>query len=446
MTRDPGWGNVRAVPMNVSPPLSTRRRFLRGGALVASAWVAAPALLLGQAPPSRRVRVGVMGLRRGKAHVAGYLAQPGVEVAWLCDVDRRSLEEVAGGVEKKQGRAPRITRDFRHLLDDPELDAVSIAAPNHWHTPATLMACAAGKHVYVEKPGSHNLQEAGWIVAAAREHRRLVQMGNQRRSWPHVREAMDRLHSGAIGPLRFVRSWYAASRGSIGRGRPSPVPEWLDYDLWQGPAPDRAYRDNVVHYDWHWRWHWGGGELANNGIHALDLVRWGLRADHPATVSCTGGRFHFDDDQETPDTQVVTYGFGGAVAVWEGHSCEPQGLEGVGFGVTFQGENGSLVLLDRGWRQTDAKNKTVAEGAGQWDDTRHFANFIGAIRNGETLTSEIDEAQKSTRLCHLGNIAWRSGSLLAVDPSDGSIRDADERIRGLIGREYRPGWQPRVGG
>lgn len=432
--------------MKTGPVPTTRRRFLGGGALAASALIAAPSLLLGQESPSRRIRIGVMGLRRGKAHVAGYLAQPGVEVAWLCDVDRRSLVEVAASVEKQQGKAPKTTQDFRRLLEDPDLDAVSIATPNHWHTPATILACAAGKHVYVEKPGSHNLREAGWIVAAAKEHRRLVQMGNQRRSWPHVQEAMARLHSGAIGPIRFVRSWYAASRGSIGRGRPAPVPDWLDYSLWQGPAPEREYRDNVVHYDWHWRWHWGGGELANNGIHALDLVRWGLRADHPSRVSCTGGRFHFDDDQETPDTQVVSYGFGSAVAVWEGQSCEPQGLEGTGFGVTFQGEGGSLILLDRGWRQTDTKNKTVAEGSGRWDDSRHFANFIGAIRDGEALASEIEEAQKSTRLCHLGNMAWRSGRMLSVDPSNGRLSAAEGQVLALVGREYRPGWEPRVGG
>lgn len=420
----------------------SRRTFVRQTALVAATAVTLPRIF-GQAAPSNRVRVAVMGLHRGEAHVNGYLAAPHAEVACVCDVDRRAAEKAAALVEKKSGKRPVLVTDFRRILDDPTIDALSIAAPSHWHAPATILACAAGKHVYVEKPGSHNPREGELMVAAARKHARLIQMGNQRRSWPHVIEAMARLHSGAIGRVRSARAWYAADRGTIGRGKPAPVPEWLDYSLWQGPAPERPYLDNVVHYNWHWRWHWGGGEMANNGPHSLDLARWGLGVDCPRKVTCAGGRYFFDDDQETPDTTLATFDFGTCSATWEAHSCNPRGQEGTGFGVVFQGDAGSLLLLDAGWKQFDAKKQVVAEGAGQWDDQRHFANFIGAIRGGEKLNSEIAEGQKSTLLCHLANLAWRTGGTVECDPAKRQLV-GNRAAKKLWGREYRKGWEPRV--
>lgn len=329
------------------------------------------------------------------------------------------------------------------MLDDRSLDAISIAAPNHWHAPATILACDAGKHVYVEKPGSHNAREAQWMVAAARKHRRLVQMGNQRRSWTLVREAMDELHGGIVGKLHAARTWYNADRTTIGHGKTAPVPEWLDYSLWQGPAPELSYRDNVVHYNWHWRWHWGGGELANNGPHFLDLARWGLGVDSPTQVSCSGGRYYFQDDQETPDTVQASYEFGTSQITWECHSCNPRGHYGAGVGVEFLGDGGSFLLLDSGWKQVDDKGKTVREGQAPRRDSDHFLNFIEAIRGNARLNSEIEEGQKSTLLCHLGNIAWRTGHTLHLDPKSRSLR-RDPAASALWGRKYRPGWKPKV--
>jgi predicted dehydrogenase len=384
-----------------------------------------------------------MGLHRGKAHLEGFLTVPGCVILTVCDVDRRAAAEAADWVEKKTGRRPKEVVDFRRMLDDPSLDAISIAAPNHWHAPATILACDAGKHVYVEKPGSHNAREAQWMMAAARKHRRLVQMGNQRRSWTLVREAMDELHGGIIGKLHAARSWYNADRTTIGLGKTAPIPEWLDYSLWQGPAPERPYRDNVVHYDWHWRWHWGGGELANNGPHFLDLARWGLGVDCPAQVSCTGGRYYFQDDQETPDTIQASYEFGTSQITWECHSCNPRGHYGAGVGVEFLGEGGAFLLLDSGWKQVDDKGKTVREGQAPRRDSDHFLNFIEAIRGNARLNSEIEEGQKSTLLCHLGNIAWRTGHTLHLDPKRRSLR-RDPAASALWGREYRSGWKPKV--
>jgi predicted dehydrogenase len=296
--------------------------------------------------------------------------------------------------------------------------------------------------VYVEKPGSHNGRESELMVAAARKHRRLVQLGTQRRSWPGVREAIDRLHGGAIGRVTYARCWYSNARGSIGRGKPAAVPANLDYGLWQGPAPERPYLDNVVHYNWHWRWHWGGGELANNGVHALDLVTWGLKVQHPRRVVFNGGRYHFDDDQETPDTGGAVFDFGSCGASWDDSSCAARNQEALPF-VAFYGEGGCLEQDGNGYKIYDEKGKETASGTGPGGDRGHFENFIAAIREGTALQAEIEEGQKAARLCHLGNIAYRTGHTLEVDTATGHVQ-GDAKAGQLWGREYRAGWKPRV--
>jgi predicted dehydrogenase len=268
-------------------------------------------------------------------------------------------------------------------------------------------------------------------------------MGNQRRSWPWVIEAIERLHAGELGRLFFARTWYNNSRPSIGRGQPAPVPDWLEYDLWQGPAPRRPYQDNLIHYNWHWLWHWGNGELGNNGIHALDVARWGLGVDTPLRVSCGGGRYHYDDDQETPDIYVTSYDFGTVGMSWESHSCSPRGIEGAGFGIHFYGEKGSLVIAGNNCRIYDLNNEPVAEIKGRWNDVDHFGNFLDCIRSGSRPRSDIEDAQKSTLLCHLGNIACRTGTTLTLDPDQGRIV-GNEPATALWKREYAPGWEPKA--
>lgn len=427
----------------MNPNVTTRRTFLSDASLLAAGAVMGAPALLRAASPNRRVVVGVVGLHRGKAHLESFLTAPDCEIGAVCDVDRRAAEESAEWVEKKTGRRPKVLGDFRRALEDPGLDAISIAAPNHWHAPMTMLACAAGKHVYVEKPGSHNALEGQWMVASARKHKRVVQMGNQRRSWVIMKEAVEKLRGGVIGKPRAARTWYNATRTTIGHGKPAPVPDWLDYSLWQGPAPERPYLDNVVHYNWHWRWHWGGGELANNGIHLLDIARWGLGVDCPTRVSCTGGRYYFEDDQETPDTIMATYDFGQSQILWECHSCNGRGYYGAAVGVEFLGDGGSFLLLDGEWKVFDPKNKLVAEGKSPRRDSDHFQNFIEGVRGDTRLNSEIEEGQKSTLLCHLGNIAWRTGHTLTLDPVRKTILN-DRAASKLWGREYRKGWQPKV--
>jgi predicted dehydrogenase len=391
-----------------------------------------------------KVVLGIMGLNgRGKDLAQGFAATGGAEIAYLCDVDERAIGKAAAALAGKQEKTPAGVRDFRRVLEDRAVDALVVAAPDHWHGPATILACAAGKHVYVEKPASHNPREGELMVAAARKHGRVVQLGTQRRSMPGVIEAVEKLKAGTIGRVLFARGWYNNTRPSIGHGKPAAVPAWLDYSLWQGPAPEREFRDNRVHYHWHWFWHWGTGELGNNGIHALDVCRWGLGVDYPTRVTAGGGKYRYDDDQETPDTLVVTYDFGDRAITWEGRSWHPRGFEGNGFGIAFYGEQGTMVLDGGGYRVLDMKGMEVSRGSGAGGDGAHLQNFLQCVRSGARPNAEIEEGHKSTLLCHLGNIAWRVGRTLNLDPKTGRIT-GDGEAAALWRREYRKGWEPKV--
>jgi hypothetical protein len=268
-------------------------------------------------------------------------------------------------------------------------------------------------------------------------------MGNQRRSWPTIIEAIEEVRKGAIGRAYFSQSWYTNNRGTIGRGKPGPIPEGLDYALWQGPAPQKPFKSNYLHYNWHWFWHWGNGELGNNGVHMIDLCRWGLGVDYPVHVSSSGGRFHFDDDQETPDTHVVSFTFADRKTItWQGMSCSQLPDNRVA-DVMFIGDKGSLAIRGGNYKVYDPQGKQIRESKGQSGDTTHVANFIDAIRKGSKLTSEIEEAHKSTLLCHLGNIAHRTGRALRCDPKNGHIME-DKQAMTYWTREYEKGWEPKV--
>ncbi len=429
----------------MQPPL-TRRDFVKSASVLTFGLAAAAATaprLRAAASPGNRLVVAVIGLGRGFDHVKALQQIEGVEVAYVCDVDGARFDRVVKSFSDKNQPAPKTVKDFRTILDDKSVDAVFIATPNFWHAPITILACAAGKHVYVEKPGSHNAQEGEWMVAAARKHNRVVQMGNQRRSWPGVIEGIAKLRAGAIGKVTYARAFYTNSRGTIGRGKASPVPAGLDYPLWQGPVPERPYVDNLVHYNWHWRWHWGGGELANNGPHALDLVRWGLGVGTPTRVTCNGGRYHFNDDQETPDTAVASFDFGTCGASWDHSSCNPRAGETSAF-VTWYGADGlRMEQVASGYKVFDGRGKLLDQGTGPGGDVVHIANFLDAIRGKAKPNSEIAVGQASTLLCHLGNIAYRTGHTLHLDPAKRRILD-DKEASKLWRRDYRKGWEPKV--
>jgi predicted dehydrogenase len=428
-----------------------RREFLKQSSLLtigAAALSAAPSIAA-TSGSSQKVRLAIVGCNaRGMAHIRTFARLDNCQITHICDVDSRVITKGIAAVESAGKPAPKGVVDYRRLLEDKSIDAVSIAMPEHWHAPATIMACAAGKHVYVEKPGSHNPRESQLMVQAARKYKRVVQMGNQRRSWPWVIESIEALHGGAIGEVFFARGWYTNKRESIGKGKPAPVPDWLNYDLWQGPAPEVPFRDNILHYNWHWFWNWGTGELGNNGVHALDLSRWGLKVDMPTKISCTGGRYFFDDDWETPDTITATYDYGKKYIIWEGQSCAPRGIENVGFGVNFYGSEGCLSMAGSDTKIYDNSNKVVREISGKQKDlfsfdAAHFNNFLDGIREGKPLRSEIEDGQVSTMLCHLGNIAYRTGRSINYDPAKSQIIKDGEAAK-LWTRKYRKGWEPKV--
>ncbi|HVX12797.1 MAG TPA: Gfo/Idh/MocA family oxidoreductase [Pirellulales bacterium] len=423
----------------------TRRQFL-GQAAAASATLA----VWSESSPAEtksandRLVMAVMGTNgRGEALARGFARQPNCSVAYICDVDQRAVGKGIAAVGNQAAATPVAVPDFRRALDDPAVDVLVVATPDHWHAPATILACAAGKHVYVEKPACHNGREGELMVAAARKNQRVVQLGTQRRSSPGVIEAIERVHKAEFGRVLFARGWINSTRPSIGHGQAAAVPAHLDYDLWQGPAPERPYRDNLIHYNWHWFWNWGTGELGNNGIHALDVCRWGLQVDYPRSAVCGGGRYHFDDDQETPDTQIVTLDFGDKAINWEHRTWSRRGFEGDSFGVVFYGEAGSLVMTGNGYKVYDMSGKVMTDGTVETDDTRHIDNFVSCIREGGRPHAEIEEGVKSTQLCHLGNIAYRTGRTVKFDPTAKQIVGDDEQ-RGLWSREYRPGWEPVV--
>jgi predicted dehydrogenase len=281
------------------------------------------------------------------------------------------------------------------------------------------------------------------MLTAARKHNRVVQVGIQRRSMPGIIEGIARLRGGELGRVLFARGWYNNARPSIGIGQSAPVPDWLDYSLWQGPAPERDFRSNVIHYNWHWFWHWGTGELGNNGIHALDVCRWGLGVDYPRRVTANGGMYFYRDDQETPDTHVVTYDFGDKGITWEGRNWHRRGFEGSMFGISFYGEKGTMNIEDSGYTILAMDGKEMAKKAERGGDGAHLKNFLECVRSGNRPNADIEDGHKSTLLCHLGNIAYRVGRALSVNPKTGRI-EGDREAIGQWSREYRKGWEPRV--
>ncbi|NLR57387.1 Gfo/Idh/MocA family oxidoreductase [Chitinophaga polysaccharea] len=405
-----------------------------------------------------RIRIGMMGVNsRGLALAGNYAKQANCEIVAVSDVDSRAAARCIDSVYKISQLKPAAVPDFRKALENPHMDALVIAAPDHWHAPAAILAAKAGKHVYLEKPCSHNPHEGELLVKVSQKYKTVIQMGNQRRSWPNVMAAIKEVKDGTIGRAYFAKGWYTNNRESIGFGKEAPVPEWLNYDLWQGPAPRRAFKDNLVHYNWHWFWNWGTGEALNNGTHMIDLMRWGLGVDYPNRVTSSGGRYRYKDDWETPDTQVITLEFpNNTLMTWEGRSCNGRNIEGNSVGVIFYGEKGSLVIDGNAYTIYDLDNKIVKTvnndvvidprnrtNPAETLDALHIHNFFDGIRKGTALNADILSGYQSTLLCQLGNIALRSGNTLHIDATNGHILN-DAAAQKLWQREYQPGWEPTL--
>jgi len=407
--------------------------------------------------PNEKILIGVMGVNsRGHVLAQAFANAEGCEVVYINDVDERALEKTVESVAELQTKQPEGVIDVRRMLDDTDVDAVVIAAPDHWHAPAAILAMQAGKHVYLEKPCSHNPREGELLVAAQERYNRVVQLGTQRRSSDPTIEIIRDIHNGIIGTPYFGRAWYANRRESIGHGRPAPVPSWLNYDLWQGPAPRTPYQDNVIHYNWHWFRHWGTGEICNNGTHMVDLCRWALQVDFPIRVTSSGGLYHHQDDWEYPDTQVACFDFEGDKMIsWESRSRNGYALDGRTVGVSIHGTDGSVLIDGDGYVVLDAQNNEIVRhtesgGVSPLDRRAaggltnvHIANFLEAVRGDTHPNAPISEGRKSVLLCHLGNIAHYTGHTLHCDPSTGHILD-DEKAMSYWSRTYEPGWEPRV--
>lgn len=408
---------------------------------------------------NERINVASMGVNsRGHAVGTNFANQANCEVIYACDVDKRATAKFISSVEHLQDTKPKAEEDFRKALEDKDLDALLVTCPDHWHAPAALLALQAGKHVYLEKPCSHNPHEGELLVRAVNKYKKVVQMGNQRRSYPNSIKAMEALRSGIIGKPYFAKAWYTNDRPLLEEGKNTAVPSWLNYELWQGPAPRRPYQDNIIHYNWHWFWHWGTGEALNNGTHTVDLARWGLNVDYPIRVSSLGGRYS-QKHWETPDTQVINMEFENKTMIsWEGRSCNSRPIEGSSVGVVFYGDKGSLVMPGSNhYKIYDASNNLVEEvkndkvidetlrlsNPSQQLDAYHIQNFFDGIRNGAVLHSDIESGHKSTLLVQLGNIALRSGSTLDINPKNGNIVGNKEAMN-YWEREYEPGWEPAL--
>ncbi len=419
-----------------------RRQFLMGSA----AALGAASSVFGAAGDTVRVAcVGIGG--RGRDHINGYSKLPNVEIAAICDVDDSHIANGLNQIEKLGKPKPQTFKDIRKLLENKDIDAISIATPNHWHTLMAVWACQAGKDVYVEKPCSHNIFEAKQIVAAARKYDRMVQQGSQIRSSKAVQEAVQKMREGLIGDVCLARGLCYKWRDTIGRKPVEPVPPGVDYDLWTGPSPMHQFTHNRFHYNWHWFWDTGNGDLGNQGIHQVDIARWGLGVKYPVKVSAIGGHFMFDDDQETPNTLNCSYEFNDSgkrrmmefeVRHWMTNgeaTIHERGNNAIG--DLFYGSKGYLAVDSytsyKSWLGRNQEEGPKAQAGGD-----HYLNFIEAVksRKRDTLNAEIEEGAASTVLVHLANISYRLGRTIHFD-SQTMTAVGDAEANKMFTRNYR---------
>ena len=414
----------------------SRRTFIRSAGAVAATAPFVMSSARGQAPAGERVRLAVIGTGgRGKGHCRMFRRLDDCDVVAVCDVDpgrRKDAAKEAGGPD-----GVAAYEDFRRLLDEDSIDAVSIATCDHWHVPVALAAMMAGKHVYVEKPCSHNVHESNLLVRAAKDLGKCVQHGTQSRSRGDIQEGVRRLRDGVLGKTLAAKAINHQRRREIGRAKATDPPRGVNYDLWLGPAPKHAFTKNRWHYNWHWFWDYGTGDLGNDGIHQLDIARWGLGVGYPDAVVASGAQLFYEDDHQTPDTQNVTYEYGDCHLIYEMRLWAPYKLEGHTNGVVFYGTDGRMEVGRGGVRviRPDGKTEQI-EGEGGQDMARNFVDAVKAD-DPSLLCAPIEEGAISANLCHLGNIGTRLGSRkLAYDPGKEGIV-GDPEANALLKRDYR---------
>lgn len=438
---------------------STRRSFIKKTAIAGSVAIVAPTIIPSSVfGANDRINAAVLGVNgRGKSHIKSLMNQKDVQVTTLCDPDMNLLMERQKDFKEAYGKEVALEQDLRRVMDDPDIDVVSIASPNHWHALTTIWACQAGKDVYVEKPGSHNIWEGRKMVEAAHKYDRIVQHGVQLRSSPAVQEAIQLMRDGYIGRVYMARGIVFRWRPSIGDQGFSPIPDGIDYDLWTGPAPKRPFTRNLVHYNWHWNWDYGNGDVGNQGIHETDLCMWGLDVGLPTKITSMGGKFLWDDAKEVPEvlTSVYNYPEENKIIQFEVRPWCTNEEGGATVGNIFYGDKGYLVVdgYDKyktflGQNRTPGKSGSDGGKSGSEMDRGdggtdgHFANFIEAVRKHDKsiLNGPVETAHLSSGLAHLGNIAYKLERVLTFNPkSETFVNDAEADK--LLTRNYRKGFE-----
>ncbi|MBM4032720.1 MAG: Gfo/Idh/MocA family oxidoreductase [Planctomycetes bacterium] len=439
---------------------TSRRTFLHASAVGLAARAAGPLLGANAPGANEKIVVGFMGCGgRGTQIATDIAGRPDVEVAWLTDADSARAASAANAVEKKQGKRPQVAQDFRRILDDKGVHALFNTTPDHWHALPSVLACQAGKDVYVEKPASHNVWEGRQMVKAARKYGRVVQVGLQNRSAPYVRAAVDFLRAGKLGKVHFVRVLNMKTRGALPKRPDTEAPKTIDYDLWLGPAPKRPFNPSRCHGGWYWLWDYSGGDIICDGVHQMDIARWLIGRTLPRYTVATGGRYFFDDEADTPDTQCVLYDYGDLtmqfdLTLWTPYLKKiPQSIRMsdtefpdwmfCATRIEVYGSNG-LMMMGRhggGWQVFNTDGKLAEKNKGKFPGELHYQNFFDSVRSRKAPSADIEDGHLSTVLCHLGNISLRvGGRRLEFDPVK-ELCVGDDEANKLVKRPGRDPWR-----
>jgi predicted dehydrogenase len=407
---------------------------------------------------NERLNVAIAGLGRrlGAYYEPIGLKSSNVNLMYLCDAMESQMPKAAKNFAKHIDYTPKLEQNVMKVMDDKEVDIMIIATPDHWHAPGTWLALDRGKHVYVEKPCSHNPREGELLIALQKKYNKVVQMGNQQRSAPESREIIAAIHAGTIGKAYKATAFYSNGRGEVPNPKAAPAPQGLDWELFQGPAPRKAYTHDTWDYNWHWYgWEYGTAETGNNATHELDVARWALQVDYPNMVEVEAAKRHFPEDGWVMyDTMEAQFKFeNGSVIEWDGKSRNSYNTYGADRGTIIYGTDGTVFVNRDGYKQYDRGGKLIKEnmgggteggtqlGGGGDMSTTHVVNFFNAVRGIEKQNSNIEEGAVSTLLCHLANISYRTGETLVCDPKNGHITNS-KKAMALWTREYEKGWEP----